>query len=99
MITYIEGLLTMDGEGFPCVTRSDGTGTVRIPNLMHPLAKRGDGRYDDLLRHAVGGAHVVLTIENAPRPSILEIDEIGPATEAEIRQAFLATMDQPRQAA
>lgn len=90
MITYVEGVLTMDQEGFPCVTRPDGSDTTRIPSLMHPLAARGAGRYDDLLRHAIGGAYVTLTIENAPRPSILEIDEIRPATPMEIAQARMA---------
>jgi len=79
MITYLEGVLLRDAEGRMCVVPDASPDTaVRVPATMHPFAARGLGcRYEDLERRADGGARVVLTLENDPDASILEIDEIA----------------------
>lgn len=92
MITYLQGVLLRDAEGRMCVVPRASAGMhVRIPAIMHPFAVRGLGRrYEDLERRADQGAHVVITLENDPDPSILEIDEIAPAGAGDVAAARIA---------
>lgn len=79
MITYLEGVLLRDADGRMCVVPDAAPDTVvRVPTTMHPFAARTIGcRYEDLERRADNGARVLLTLENDPDASILEIDEIA----------------------
>lgn len=90
MIGYIEGILLRDASGCPKVV-SDADEVATLPATMHPFAARDIGhRYAELDRAADKGAYVVLTIENDPDPSIVEIDEISPADPEAIDKARLA---------
>ncbi len=90
MIGYMEGVLLRDASGCPKVV-SDAGEVVTLPATMHPFAARGIGhRYAELDRAADKGARVVLTIENDPDPSIVEIDEIYAANPDDMAKARLA---------
>ena len=89
MITYLEGVLLRDADGRMCVVPDASPDTaIRVPATMHPFAARGLGcRYEDLERRADGGARVILTLENDPDASILEIDEIAAVAHEDVATA------------
>jgi len=89
MITYLEGVLLRDADGRMCVVPDASPDTaIRVPATMHPFAARGLGcRYEDLERRADNGARVILTLENDPDASILEIDDIAAVAHEDVAAA------------